>query len=205
LKLSSLWDANDFWNGALLASIFYIVYSTIFNARPDYDLAVKYPGNPPYGVLWYILNPFYATQQLYAYWLLFVFAVMLVVYWKLIKMKWLDARIVKLWVFSIAVLYALHGYQDVTIVAFAPLATITPILTAILVLQKIPFPGTDQWNCAFNGNGTTETLLTNPCISNSLKLAWWTHVYFFTYLVLLLWAVLPIVIWLKTRRKYKVC
>src|SRR6266566_262432 len=65
----------------------------------------------------------------------------------------------------------------------------------LVKLQKIPLPGTSQWNCAFSGTGTQITYWTNPCLSSSTQ---WNllggHVYALTYFVLILWIVLPLIL-----------
>ncbi len=206
--ISKLWDYEDFERGVLWASITAIVIWTIF-ASPDYDLYVEWLYNipVPYGVLWVLWNPFWWTKQLYTTIVVGEWAIVTAFEWLLAtKRKIIPLKLVKLQIFSTAILLALHSTQNVTVIMFAPLAVINPIFTLLLLFQKIPLGWTlapwdnGHWYCAFNGSGTVDTLGTNPCLANSLKLAFWTHVYFINYLIIALWTILPIIIWWKARK-----
>src|SRR5712691_4560872 len=63
-RTMKIWD-KDSERGALLGAIGAIVLFTFVFPDPDVDLGVVFPGNPPYGLLWYLLNPFYWTKKLY--------------------------------------------------------------------------------------------------------------------------------------------
>ena len=62
--LNKIWD-KDAERGAILGAIGAIILFTFVFPDPDVDLGVVFPGNPPYGLLWKILNPFYWTKTLY--------------------------------------------------------------------------------------------------------------------------------------------
>src|SRR5260370_42037014 len=127
MKLSSIWGEKDAMRGILLGSIVAIIFYTIFPS-PDYDLSVMYPGNPPYGILWYFLNPFDSTTHLYAYWLFAIWGSVTAFEFWVARKGWIDSRLVTLQVFTTAILYGLHAYQNVTVIMFAPLAMMSPFI-----------------------------------------------------------------------------
>jgi hypothetical protein len=184
--------------GVLWASIVGIAIFLLIIPDPDTDMIVVFPGNPPYGLLWFALNPFYWSKRLYGVVLFFEWAMSVRLSYWFVKKGLLDERLIKLNIVSVVVLCALHAYQDITVIMFAPLASVIPDFVIVLLAQKIPFPGTAQWNCAFHGTGTQATFWTNPCLSSSTQ---WNllggHVYALTYLILALWVVLPFVMWHK--------
>ncbi len=208
--LSKLWNAEDFERGMFYASIVAIVYF-IINAQPDYDLFVEHAFNVavPYGVLWSLLNPFYWTSTLYTSFVVIEWVMVTLVEWTLAESGRIPLKMVKLQIFTVAALLALHSTQNVTVIMFAPLVVINPLFSILLIAQKIPFGWSlipwqnAHWDCAFNGTGTVADLATNPCLSNSLKLAFWTHIYFLNYFILALWTILPLIVWWRNRQRFK--
>ncbi len=161
-----IWD-KDSERGALLGAIGAIVLFTFVFPDPDVDLGVTFPGNPPYGLLWYLLNPFYWTKKLYPMIIFVEWAGVTSLEWWLAKKGFLNSGLVKLQIFSVAVLLMLHATQDVTVIMFAPLIMLTPGFVSFEILQKIPLPGTPQWDCAFHGVGTDANAYLYPCLSNT--------------------------------------
>src|SRR5713101_2614039 len=191
-----IWD-KDSERGALLGAIGAIVLFTFVFPDPDVDLGVTFPGNPPYGLLWYLLNPFYWTKKLYPMIIFVEWAGVTSLEWWLAKKGFLNSGLVKLQIFSVAVLLMLHATQDVTVIMFAPLIMLTPGFVSFEIFQKIPFPGTPQWDCAFHGTGTDANAYLYPCLSNTTHFLTWNHIYWLTYPILALWVVLPLVLHFK--------
>src|SRR6266699_2987243 len=102
MKLSTFWD-KDAERGAILGAIGAIILFTFAFPDPDVDLSVVYPGNPPYNLLWYILNPLYWTKHLYP---IIVFAEWAIVtsfeLWLAQKGK-ISGGLVKLQIFTVAI------------------------------------------------------------------------------------------------------
>jgi hypothetical protein len=188
--------------GALLGAIGAIVLFTFVFPDPDVDLGVVFPGNPPYGILWYILNPLYWTKRLYPMIVFTEWAIVTVVEWKVLAK---NRGLVKLQIYSTMFLMMLHAQQDVTVIMFAPLAILNLGFIGLEILQKIPFPGTPQWACAFQGTGTDANAYLYPCLSNSTHFLSFSHVYALTYIVLVFWAVFPLILWFKGGPVSKIC
>ncbi len=187
---------KDEERGALLGAIGAIILFTFVFPDPDVDLGVVFPGNPPYGVLWYFLNPLYWTKRIYPMIVFAEWSAVTLGEWWLLKDK---RGLVKLQIFSVAILMMLHAEQDVTVIMFGPFL----FGFVVELLQKIPFPGTPQWACAFQGTGTDANAYLYPCLSNSTHFFTWNHIYVLTYFILVLWVVLPLILWFKQRHSDK--
>src|SRR6266699_6729375 len=188
-----LWGKDE-ERGALLGAIGAIVLFTFVFPDPDVDLGVVFPGNPPYGLLWKLLNPFYWTKTLYPMIVFAEWAGVTSLEWWLAKKGFLSSGLVKLQIFSVTVLLMLHATQDVTVIMFAPLVMGSWIFVGLEIFQKIPMPGTPEWTCAFQGTGTDANAYLYPCLSNSTHFFTWNHIYWLTYPILALWVVLPLVL-----------
>src|SRR6266566_2170765 len=183
--------------GVLWACIAAITIFLLVIPDPDTDLTVVFPGNPPYSWLWYLLNPMYWTKRAYSMIIFAEWVGVTAVEWWLVHKGKLNGNLVKLQIVSTSLLVMLHAYQDISVIMFGPF-----LFGFILeILQKIPLPGTSQWECAFHGTGTQITYWTNPCLSSSTQ---WNllggHVYALTYLILILWVVLPLILHLRARK-----
>jgi hypothetical protein len=189
-----LWGKDE-ERGALLGAIAAIILFTFVFPDPDVDLGVVFPGNPPYGYLWYLLNPLYWTKKIYPIIVFIEWAIVTLIEWKVLKN---NRGLVKLQIFSTMFLMMLHAQQDVTVIMFAPLAILNLGFIGLEILQKIPFPWTQQWQCAFYGTGTDANAYQFPCLANSTHFLTFSHVYALTYIVLVFWAVFPLVIWFKS-------
>src|SRR5437867_2313513 len=100
---------KDEERGVLLGAIGAIILFTFVFPDPDVDLGVVFPGNPPYGVLWYVLNPMYWTKHLYPMIIFFEWATVTLFEWWALK----DYRgLVKLQIISTMFLLMLHAQQD---------------------------------------------------------------------------------------------
>ena len=197
-----LCNTMRFWGkdeerGVLWACIAAITIFLLVIPDPDTDLTVVFPGNPPYSWLWYLLNPLYWTKRAYSMIIFAEWAGVTAVEWWLVHKGKLNGGLVKLQIVSTTLLVMLHAYQDVTVIMFGPF-----LFGFVLeILQKIPLPGTPQWICAFHGTGTQITYWTNPCLSSSTQ---WNllggHVYALTYLILIMWIVLPLILHLRARK-----
>lgn len=185
---------RDEERGALLGAIGAIVLFTFVFPDPDVDLGVVFPGNPPYGLLWKLLNPFYWTKTLYPMIIFAEWSVVTLIEWYVLKNH---RGLVKLQIVSTMFLMMLHAQQDVTVIMFAPFAVIFGGLVGLEIVQKIPFPGTPEWTCAFQGTGTDANAYQFPCLSNTTHFLTWNHIYWMTYPILILWVVLPLVLWNK--------
>src|SRR5437879_5007624 len=137
MKLSGLWNSEDFERGLLWASLVSIIYYTIF-ASPDYDLWVEHIHNisVPYGVLWTWLNPFFWTTTLYTSIVVVEWGMVTFGEWMLARRKIIPLKLVKLQVFTVAILLTLHSTQNITVIMFAPLAALYPVMTLLLIFQK---------------------------------------------------------------------
>ncbi len=185
---------KDEERGVLWACIAAIAIFLLIIPDPDTDLTVVFPGNPPYSWLWYLLNPLYWTKRAYSMIIFAEWAGVTAVEWWLVHKGKLNGGLVKLQIVSTTLLVTLHAYQDITVIMFGPF-----LFGFVLeIFQKIPLPGTSQWNCAFAGTGTQITYWTNPCLSSSTQ---WNllggHIYALTYLILILWVVLPLILHLR--------
>lgn len=186
--------------GVILGAIASIIFFVFIHPDPDVDLAIKYPGNPPYGVLWFFLNPLYAEKQLYPIVVFIVWAVTTLIQWDLVRQKILHRNVLLLQIMSVMFLFMIHAEQDVSVILFAPFATLVPWVVVVEFIQKIPFPGTDQWTCAFNGNGLATNVYQNPCLTTGTKFfIFSSHIYSLSYILLVFWAVYPLLIYRKSR------
>src|SRR6266704_1740990 len=198
--LNKIWD-KDAERGSLLGAIGAIVLFTFVFPDPDVDLGVVFSGNPPYGLIWKVLNPFYWTKNLYPMIVFAEWAGVTAVEWWLARKGKLNIGLVKLQIFTVAILLMLHATQDVTVIMFAPLVFLSPLFAGLEILQKIPFSGTPEWACAFQGTGTDANAYLYPCLSNSTHFLTWNHIYWLTYPILVLWLILPLVLHFKRRGK----
>ncbi len=136
--------ARKFWNeikpnendqkAILIALIVGIVYYA-FNGYYDIDFA-HYPIEP-YGRLWYLLNPFFQQPAQWALMTALVYLLALIPQAWLVKKGKLSRSIVILNVFSALLFRVLHAQQDMTVIMFAPLATVNPLFSLGFILQKV--------------------------------------------------------------------
>jgi len=156
----------------------------------------------PYGHLWFLLNPWYWTDLLYRLYLLgaIIFPMFLVQLWFVrtgrLNIKWLIYGQLQ----NIAWFY-LHGFQNITVTAFGPLATIYPALILLDVFQKVPFGWSwnlsdPHWQCAFGGITLYFQYKGHPvgvCDPNKFQFG---SAYFVYYVMDFFWFFIPLGVWM---------
>jgi hypothetical protein len=155
------------------------------------------------------LNPLYWTNLPYEAYIVGVIALQVGVNWYLVKKGKMGKVPFYLgWGTSVMWMRA-STFQNVTVTAFAPMATIWPILTLLLVLQKLPlgwsWPVQDNphWQCAFNGTQPYSDVSSQYGLQCSSPAVRWDPFlpYLYSYFILGFWVIYPIVVWfLRWRR-----
>ena len=156
-------------------------------------------GVTPYGVLWVWLNPYYWVEGVYQIYLGLFIAASLAVQYLFVH----RGRLSK-WLFYCGwiqtCLWLNQGHViDVTVTAFAPLASVFPPLTLLLILQKLPLGWSwnlsdPHWQCAFGNVGTWYCQTTAVRLNPATGLFW-------QYVALAVWTIVPLVIWYLKRVK----
>jgi hypothetical protein len=223
--LKGLWDEKDAERGVLLGLIVGTVIAALFTTSDYLALNFDYlRGQNPYGVLWVWLNPQFWTDLPYRMDIMMtVLAQELAMwyFWIVRGMSFRGLRLPKFLFYAgwLQVLIWMRGsvFQNVTVTLFAPLASIAPeIVIPFMLLQKLPigwswnFSDAHVW-CAFVGNSgfTSGDTITFPngqtlisCPGGWLR---WNPAYswFWSYAMITFWIVMPLLFYLKARRKQK--
>jgi len=185
MRLRELWNYEDAKRGAFLGLLSGLIYyilvgqSSIFGYL-DVDLA-NYPIEP-YGRLWYLLNPFFQQWQLYSLTTVLIYTAIILPQVWLAKRGKIPWSLIILNIVTVIFFRRVQSTQDMTVIAFAPLASINPIFSLLLVAQKMAVGW--SWN------------LQDPYFQD------WTYQvhnnpFQISYFMLILWFVLPIAVWLK--------
>jgi hypothetical protein len=199
------WDSR-FEKGFAVGLAFLMVFVAITQSV-DVGVAVLFrDGEVPYGILWAMLNPVAGLSSwVYKSYLLLIQVPILLLEWKLVKMKRLSKVMFYMnWMTTILWEYSTQ-YENITVTMFAPFASINPLFTLLLVFQKLPLGWSwnfsdPHWACAFAGNGTiTEGCPTLQNRIDSFGMAKWN--FRADYILLAFWTIFPVVVWWWTRRK----
>ncbi len=90
----------------------------------------------------------------------------------------------------------IHWQENITVTMFGPLVSVSPVFALPMVLQKLPFPGTDSWACAF---GPVYPQVPQCDFRNGTTLFSNLDLHTFTYAALVFWVVVPLAVWLRPR------
>ncbi len=138
----------------------------------------------PYGLLWYALNPFFRSWATYSWTSVLIYAAIVAPQLWLVKRGRLDGRMVVLNVMSAVYFRMAQSTQDMTVIAFAPLASLNPLFAVPLLLQKVAVGF--SWNLSDpNWAAWLSATATNPIVA--------------PYYVVLCWLALPPLAWLFRR------
>lgn len=166
------------------------------------DRAIQIPNvTIPYGLIWTWLNPFYWTNEKYKWAILIIqFAVMIPQYYLAKKGK-LNWRMLHLLLFSTIYFRLMGVFQEVTPVIFAPFATINPLFSGLLLIQKYPFwsliPSFSDvhFQCSYLGQCVSYTVDRQIFLHGALNPDIATHA------LVLFWLVAPVYAWWKKRAR----
>jgi len=180
---SVVWNYEDAKRGALLGLITSLIYymipgSTSILGYYDYDLA--HYSIEPYGRLWYLLNPFFQQWILYSISTVLIYAAVLIPQFWLVKKGRLNGWIVLLNILTVMVFRMNQSSQDITVIMFAPLATINPLFTFLLLAQKIAVGW--SWNLSDRYFADWKYQVHNDPFQIS-------------YFLLAFWIVIPLIVW----------
>jgi hypothetical protein len=192
MKLSTIWNHDDFLNAILIVSIVEIIWLTI-NPYFDYDFANYW--NQPYGILWFILNPLFQNFQLYRLQVTLIQIPVVALQFWLVKKKKLSKELVVLTLF-ITMLFRLSSTdQNVSVVMFAPFVELNPLFTLMVILQKFGLGW--SWNLS-DGHWTGFIAqITNP----RFHPGWNGTTFVLPYYLLAAWTVIPLLFWFTKWRK----
>lgn len=189
MKIKSLWNSADFWRAMVWSGIAINIWATI---HPYFDPGFSMNYIEPYGRLWYWLNPLFQNWHIYAVQITLVYIPMIALQYYLVKKGKLSMELFALNLISTAFVRTLFvvgpaativaAQQDVTVIMFAPLASINPLFTLPLLLQKTALGW--SWN-----------------LSDPYWAQWWAQVHNDPwtppYVVILFWMIYPNLLWLK--------
>jgi len=123
--------------GIWMGLCFMIVYYTFFGS--DYDFGVI-QGNPlAYGWLWYLFNPIHNSRLIWGLTTMVIYFAMLRIQFTLVKKGKLAKWIVYLNMIGVLACEKLAVQRDVTVMMFAPLASMNPLWIIPMFLQKFGF------------------------------------------------------------------
>jgi len=211
-EFSNAENMKDAERGVALGLIVGTIFAAVFTTSDFLALNFDYIRNQnPYGVLWYMLNPYFWTDIPYRIWVtFFLFASEAFMYFGFVR----HGRLSK-FLFYVGWLQSLiwmrgSVYQNVTVTALAPLGSIMPfVIIPFMLLQKIPVGWSwnlsdKHWWCAFTGNsGITQndtvsfvngqTLISCPggWLRWNLSYSW-----FWSYAMIMFWVLYPLVYYL---------
>ncbi len=187
---SLLWDYNDARRGFLMGLIAVIIYYTIQGPTSIfgyYDEGFAHSWVQPYGVLWYALNPFFRNWQIYSVTTLLIYTAIILPQIYLAKKGKINSWVILLNIMSVIFFRTNQTSQDITVIAFAPLATMNPWFGALLILQKMAIGF--SWNLSDPYWGTWV----NQTRGNPWEMP---------YMFLIAWFVLPMMVWAKGHVKF---
>jgi hypothetical protein len=186
----ALWNYNDFKRGVVMALVVATLYYAIKGNTSIFgyfDEGLTFSYVQPYGRLWYFLNPYFWNSQLYS-------IISAVSYTLIIAPQvWLAKKgKINKWVIVLNILTAImlrmnQSSQDLTVIAFAPLATINPLFGGLLILQKLAVGF--SWN------------LSDPFFIDWVAQAR-GNPWQITYVYLIAWFLFPMVVWAKGRKNF---
>jgi len=185
-----LWDYNDFKRGVIMGLISIIIYYILQGGTSIwgyYDEAFARSWVQPYGALWYVLNPFFQNWKIYSITTVIIYAGIIAPQIYLAKKGKISPWIVLLNIMSAVFFRVNQTSQDMTVIAFAPLATINPWFGALLILQKMAVGF--SWNLSDPYFGTWV----NQARGDPWEMP---------YLFLIGWFVFPLMVWAKGHVKF---
>ncbi len=192
MRLSQVWNPDDFLNAVLFVSIVGIAWFTI---RPHFDIAFfTWQSGQPYGVLWHILNPLFANWQLYTVQVTAVQLPVVALQWVLVKKGKISKQIFVMTLFVTLMFRQMGTDQNVSVVMFAPFVELNPLFTLMVFLQKFPIGwilGDAHWQ-SFIGQ------ITDPRFSQAEG-----GTFVIPYWVLIMWTIVPLMFWWLKRRREK--
>ena len=205
--LSILWNRQDAERGLLLglfASVWLNLAQLVFtNSRAITDLALLSIKFVPYSPLWVWLNPWNndANSIVVYRTYLALFVTVVYAFQYLLVLRGFIPKFVYYLSFGTSIIWLVDDYpQNVTVTAFAPLATINPLF-ALLVLQKLPLgwsliPWDNQhWACAFG-----QRVIESYCPSVLAKLDLNGYLLWY-YGIVAFWFLMPILVWFRKRQR----
>jgi hypothetical protein len=184
---SLLWDYNDAKRGVIMSLIVATIYYALIGNTSIFgyfDEGLTFSYVQPYGRLWYFLNPYFWNSHLYSIISAVSYTAIILPQIWLVKKKKINAWVVVLNILSAIMFRMNQSSQDLTVIAFAPLATINPLFSILLVIQKLAVGF--SWN-----------------LSDPFWIDWVAQTrgnpWQITYVYLIAWFVFPILVWLKQR------
>ena len=178
---------------ALIVGLIYYAFTPYFDPYFNYYLVQGRFGEVPYGALWYLLNPFFEHPQLWSLMTMSIYLAAIAPQIWLMRKGKLDRIVVFLNIFSAILFRAFHAQQDVTVIMFAPLATVNPLFSILLIVQKFAF----GWSWDFSdSHWTNMTGQLDNCSALRTNCQG-----IFVYWLLAFWLFFPIGIYARTRIK----
>jgi hypothetical protein len=177
LKIGQSEERGILW-GLIVMILYYAFIS------PQYDFGVV-QGNPlAYGYLWYLFNPIHTNRFTWTFTTMAFFFGILALQFRLVKKGKLDKWMVYLGIVGVlfSEMYAVQ--RDVTVIMFAPLASMNPIFVIPMFLQKFGF-NHEMWNQLTPEKAGIP--IGPPAIFE------------FQYVVLVFWFVFPMFVWITKR------
>jgi hypothetical protein len=213
-------NTRDAERGIALGLVVGTVFAALFTTSDYLALHADWLlGRNPYGVLWYWLNPNFWTDIPYRiYVTCFLLITESMMYFLLVRHGKLSKFLFYAGWFQSLIWMRGSVYQNVTVTTFAPLISICPFVIALVLLQKLPigwswnFSDAHSW-CAFIGN---NGFVNGDWITfdNGQKLilcpGGWLRLnpaysWFWSYLMIAFWVIVPFLFWLKPRWKVWRC
>jgi hypothetical protein len=168
--------------GILWGLCFMIIYYAFIS--PQYDFGVV-QGNPlAYGFLWYIFNPIHTDRFIWTLTTVGIYFVMLTIQLRQVRKGRLSKWMVYLGLVGVLFCELQAVQRDVTVIMFAPLASMNPLWVIPMFLQKFGFNHI-MWEQLTPAKAGIP--IGPPAIFE------------FQYVVLLFWFVFPVVVWLIKR------
>jgi hypothetical protein len=184
----TLWDYNDAKRGFILGLIAVTIYYALVGNTSIFgyfDEGLRFSYVQPYGRLWYFLNPYFWNSQLYSIVSAVSYTLIILPQIWLVKKGKINPWVIVLNILSAIMFRMNQSNQDLTVIAFAPLATINPLFSILLVAQKLAVGF--SWN-----------------LSDPFWIDWVAQArgnpWQITYVYLIGWFFLPILVWMKGRK-----
>jgi hypothetical protein len=184
----ALWDYNDARRGLILALIVATIYYSIKGNTSlfgYFDEGLTFSYVQPYGRLWYFLNPYFWKSYLYSIISAVSYTLIILPQIWLVKKGKINSWVVVLNIMTAIMFRMNQSNQDLTVIAFAPLATINPLFSILLIVQKMALGF--SWN-----------------LSDPFWIDWVAQTrgnpWQITYVYLIGWFFFPILVWMKGRK-----
>lgn len=198
-----------FFAMALMQAVFLLPqYPSDFALRALHDLYPGWPfgGASPYSILWFFMSPLYWTQFPFKLWCLGLVVGMSFAYWKLYRKGKIGYGLILAWQIQNCVWWAFANTQNIAITLLAPLAFMggTYVLFAFWpIIVKVPWGWSlnlqdVHWHCAFAWPGGWITPVKECTSFNRWGL---DGGLIYTYVMILLWCVVPLAWGIYCRRK----